>query len=86
MQQAEATRAEPVFVASARKFRSFLLSIWATLQTTPNDMKLEINTLECVHFYFLYLSSAHLHEMGTVAWLCSIWSILFFLGIDLSSF
>ena len=53
--QAEATRAEPDFVAPAKWFRSFLLSIWATLQTTPNDMKLEINRLECVHFYFLYL-------------------------------
>ena len=65
IQQAETTKAEPVFVVTAQKFRTFLLSIWATLQTTPNDMKLEINTLECVHFYFLYPCSAHLHEIGT---------------------
>ena len=43
MQQAEATRVEPVFAAVAHKFRSFLLSIRATLQTTPNDMKLQID-------------------------------------------
>ena len=68
MQQAEATRVEPVFAAVAHKFRSFLLSIRATLQTTPNDMKLQIDTLECVHFYFLYPCSAHLLETGT-SWL-----------------
>ena len=64
IQQAETTKAEPVFVVTAQKFRTFLLSIWATLQTTPNDMKLEINTLECIRFYFLYPCSAHLHETG----------------------
>ena len=41
MQQAEAKRAESVLFAPA-------------LETTPNDMKLEINTLKCVTFYFLY--------------------------------
>ena len=25
----------------------------------------EFNTLECIHFYFLYPCSAHLHEIGT---------------------
>ena len=62
MQQAEATRDEPVFVAPAQKLRSFLLSIWAILQTTKWH---RINTLECIHFYFLYPSSAHLYEIGT---------------------
>ena len=54
MQPAEATEANLVFVAPAQKFRSFLLSFWATLQTT-HDMKLQINTHECVHFYFSLL-------------------------------
>ena len=31
MQQAETTGAEPVFVAPAQNFRSFLLSIWAIM-------------------------------------------------------
>ena len=62
MQQAEATRAEPVFAVLAQKFRSFLLSMWAILQTTKRH---EINTFECVHFYFLYPCSPHLREIGT---------------------
>ena len=34
IEQAEATRAEPVFVAPAQKHGSFLLRIWGILQTT----------------------------------------------------
>ena len=62
MQQAETARAKPIFFELARKFRSFLSSIWAILQTTKWH---EINTLECVHFYVLYPCSTHLHEIGT---------------------
>ena len=62
MQQAEATIAESVFVSPAQKLKSFLLSIWARLQTTKWH---EINTLQCIHFYFLYPCSAYLHEIGT---------------------
>ena len=62
MQQAEATRVEAIFVTPAQKLRSFLFSIWAILQTTKWH---EINTLECVHFYFLYPCSAYLHEIST---------------------
>ena len=62
MQQDEATRAEPVFVATVQKRRSFLLSIWAVLHTTKWH---EINTLECVHIYFLCPCSVHLHEIGS---------------------
>ena len=61
MQQAEATRAEPVFVAPAQKCTSFLLSIWTILQTIK---WLKINTFSCVHFYSLYPCSAHLHEIS----------------------
>ena len=66
MQQVEATKVEPVYVAPAQKFRSFLLSIWTTIQTTPNDIKLEINILECFLFYFLYLCSAYVPEVVTI--------------------
>ena len=51
MQQAEAARAEPVFVAPAQKFRSFLWSTWSIIETTKWH---EINILACIHFYFLY--------------------------------
>ena len=74
MQQVEATSAEPDFVVTSQKFRSFLLSIGAILQTTKLH---KIGTLECVHFYFLYPCSAHLHE---------IMLYLEYLFLDLSSF
>ena len=61
MRQAEAAKAEPVFVAQAQKLRSFLLTIWAIFQSTKLN---EISTLECVHYYFFCLCSAHLHEIG----------------------
>ena len=51
MQQAEAARAEIVFVALTQKFRSFLLRIWAILQNTKWH---KISTPECVDFYFPY--------------------------------
>ena len=39
----------------------FLITIWAILQTNKWH---EINTVECVYFYFLYPCTAHLHEIG----------------------
>ena len=57
--EAEATRTEPIFVAPAQRFTSFLSSIWAILQATKWH---KINTLESVHFYFLYPSSPHLPD------------------------
>ena len=53
MQQAE--------VAPVQKLRSSSLSIWA-IQTSK---WYEINTLEWVHFYFIYPYYAHLQEIGT---------------------
>ena len=62
MQQAEATKAEPVFVAPPQKLISFLLSFWAILETTK---WCKIKTLECIYFYSLYPCSPRLHEIGT---------------------
>ena len=62
MQQDEATWVQPVFVTSAWKLRSFLLVVWAILQTTKWH---EIKTLECVQFCFVYLCSAYIHKIGT---------------------
>ena len=77
MQQAEATRAEPVFVAPAQKLRSFLSSTWAILQTTKWH---EIDTLEYVHFYFVYPCSAHLYEIRPA------WSMSCLIMLDLEYF
>ena len=60
--QATAIRAEPVFVAPAQKLRSFLLSIWAILQTSTWH---KINILKCIYFYFFYTCSVYLQKIGT---------------------
>ena len=54
-------KAESVFVAPAQKRRSSVYSIWDILQTTKWH---KINTLECVHFFFVYPCSARLHDLG----------------------